>query len=375
MSAQDIAPDKLESPQTFDDSPEALGATLAEARNRLGLEQREVATRLGLNPVLIRHLEEGAFGALGAAVYVRGYLSRYARFLDLSEQEILERHKRLGMNELPPLRVARPIKPQARMKDTVVGWFSYLLVFAIIGGVGWQGYKQVADHLESADDLPPLLRALTGNDRAGLALPKPETPPDSAQNSAPQSAAPATASTDTQPLAKPAAETAKPTAQVESPSATPAKPAPLAVPTPETTAATSITTIALPMPKPAAVPETPVPSPISSPQTQVVAEQPAPPASEPVATMTPSDTPQLVIAFSQDCWVEVKDANGQRVAYGIMKANTVNTVSGSGPFSVTLGNAVGVSEIKLNGKPVEQSVYIPRRGTVSRFTLGTPSPL
>jgi cytoskeleton protein RodZ len=368
MSAQDIAPDKSESTQALQDSAEALGATLAEARNRLGLEQREVATRLGLNPVLIRRLEEGAFDALGAPVYVRGYLTRYARFLDLSEQHILERHKRLGVNELPPLRVSRPLKPQAKMTDTSVRWFSYLLVFALIGWVGWQGFQQVADHWESTEDMPPLFRSLTGNS-SSITLPQREPAPrtDSGASPAPQ----VTASTPVPLPAESSAPAAAP-GTAAAPAVTNDTPTVTATPEP-TTPTPPVAILALPVP-PLPATETPTPpseTAAATPQPAVgAADSPAPPTKPTTAT----GSPELVIAVAQDCWVDIRDANGQRLVYGIMKADTVSTVSGPGPFSVTLGNAVGVREIKLNGQPVEQSVYIPRRGTVSRFTLETQPP-
>ena len=82
---------------------------------------------------------------------------------------------------------------------------------------------------------------------------------------------------------------------------------------------------------------------------------------------------RLILEFSDDCWVEIKDVNGNRLAYGVMKASSVSDLSGSAPFSVTLGNA-GAATITLNGKTVDKSVYVPKRGSVSRFTLESPPP-
>lgn len=365
MSAQDIAPDKLNTDQPFQDSTEALGATLAEARNRMGLEQREVASRLGLNPVLIGHLEKGDFEALGAPIYVRGYLTRYARFLDLPEQQILERHKRLGKNEVPPLRIARPIKPQAKMNDAGVRWFFYLLVFALIGSVGWQGFKQVADNWESSDDLPSI--ASSTDDSTTIALPQPESE-TATQANEDQSSEPASAQSQEQ--ASPAAAIST----TESASV-PAESAATESTTPEATS-----TVDEPASAAASATDSPTVPDSENPQTAATAtpgEQSATPAESPApqetsTTAASGGSPELVIAFAEDCWVEIKDANGERLAYGIMQADTVSRLTGTPPFSVTLGNSVGVREFTFNGKPVERSVYIPNRGTVSRFSLGTP---
>jgi len=52
----------------------------------------------------------------------------------------------------------------------------------------------------------------------------------------------------------------------------------------------------------------------------------------------------------------------------LMKANTTHALSGPAPFKVTLGNAPA-ARIILDDRLVDTTVYVPRRGTVSRFTL------
>ena len=79
---------------------------------------------------------------------------------------------------------------------------------------------------------------------------------------------------------------------------------------------------------------------------------------------------RLMLQFSDDCWVEVKDAQGKVLANGLMKANTSHALSGSAPFTVTLGNAPA-ARIALDDRMVDTAIYVPRRGTVSRFTLNS----
>jgi cytoskeleton protein RodZ len=87
---------------------------------------------------------------------------------------------------------------------------------------------------------------------------------------------------------------------------------------------------------------------------------------------TPGGEPQLVMEFADDCWVDIRDASGERLAYGLMKANTTHSVSGNAPFSLVLGNA-GAVNIKINGQPVDKSTYVPARGTVAKFSLDVPA--
>ncbi len=78
--------------------------------------------------------------------------------------------------------------------------------------------------------------------------------------------------------------------------------------------------------------------------------------------------PRLVLEFSGDCWVEVKDSQGKVLANGLMRPNTTSQLSGVAPFTITLGNAPA-ARITLDGKTIDRAIYVPKRGTVSRFTL------
>jgi cytoskeleton protein RodZ len=104
---------------------------------------------------------------------------------------------------------------------------------------------------------------------------------------------------------------------------------------------------------------------------------PEPASSAPEVTAldeNPESFHELIMQFNADCWVEVKDANGERLAYGVIKANEVRTLNGEMPFSVTLGNA-GAAQIKLDGRTVDESVYLSNtRGGVARFVLEPPAP-
>jgi len=374
MSAQNTAQSPQEPAQTYQTSAEALGATLAEARNQLGLEQREVATRLGLNPVLIRRLEEGAFQDLGAPVYARGYLTRYVRLLELPEKEMLDRHKQLGVNEAPPLQVTRTFKPQARMSDRGIRWFSYLLLFAVIGWVGWQGYEQVAEHLEVVDESSVLKPFVNTDDNTVSTLQPEQTPANSSQSvqtPGPDNSGSA-AGNVVQEITPPPTQTTSSDNPTVSESVT------------DTAAAAEPVTTASQAPEIASTVASSPPSETLSDTAAPATTTPSSPTestpTSPLATTTestptstvPAGPPQLSIEFTEDCWVEVKDANGERLAYGIMKADTVSTVSGPAPFSITFGNAVGVSAVKLNGNPIEPSLYRPERGTVIRFVVEPP---
>jgi cytoskeleton protein RodZ len=64
------------------------GARLALARERVGLSVTQVAAKLRLDVRTVSALESGAYAEVGAAVFVRGFLKRYAELVGESTAEI-----------------------------------------------------------------------------------------------------------------------------------------------------------------------------------------------------------------------------------------------------------------------------------------------
>ena len=98
---------------------------------------------------------------------------------------------------------------------------------------------------------------------------------------------------------------------------------------------------------------------------------PAPPPKPVAAATTPSAAPaaanaaaavaaapargkalQVTLRFAADSWVEIYDANGEKLFYDIGSAGSSHAISGTPPFRVTFANAPGVT-LDVNGKPVE----------------------
>jgi len=82
----------------------------------------------------------------------------------------------------------------------------------------------------------------------------------------------------------------------------------------------------------------------------VVAPAPAP---EPAAAPRTKAQSSVTLRYSADSWTEVYDASGARLFYDVGAANSVQTVVGTPPLRVVLGNASGVS-VEYNGhsKPI-----------------------
>lgn len=75
---------------------------------------------------------------------------------------------------------------------------------------------------------------------------------------------------------------------------------------------------------------------------------------------------QLEMRFSANCWVNVVDAQGNRVAYGTKQSGYVMQLQGEAPFEVTLGNP-SVVQINFNQQAVDMS-SLPG-GRVAKFSI------
>ena len=341
--------DITSSTETTGAANESLGAWLTQIRAGHGATQRDVAHHLGLNPAIIQALESDEFARLGAPVFVRGYLSRYARLLNLPEQAVMERYRQQSgpSQALPPLQVARPLRRQTRVRD-LRGLFYLLLV----AGIGWTAIQ----HLSDFD--PGRLTALWS---------------DASQNGGqPTTSTPTTAATQTQyPFQSASGVASQPASAPEPPTDAPPTDAPPGL------APTPAPVVAAPAaPAPNTTPPAPEPTPAPSlpgVQTATAAPTPSSPAEENGDNSTADAGAKLLLEFSSDCWVEVKDATGKVLISSLMRANSSESVSGPGPLAITLGNAPA-ARLTLDGQPVDKTVYVPRRGTVSRFTLARPQP-
>lgn len=122
--------------------PEAgPGAWLAAAREQAGLSLMQAADQLHLDVSAVKALEAGRFEVLGAAVYARGHLRRYAELLGLPPQEVEKSFLQLHpARSTPDLRhgagllrksdaAARALRPRTAALGA--------LVLVIIGVVLW----------------------------------------------------------------------------------------------------------------------------------------------------------------------------------------------------------------------------------------------
>ena len=103
-------PLELESPAAVKRPSELL----AEARQRLGLSQKEVADKLYLTTSYIKYIDAGEFSSLPKPAFIKGYLRTYARVVDLSGDEIVALYD-------AELQIAEPIPEIRGVTEEEVG--------------------------------------------------------------------------------------------------------------------------------------------------------------------------------------------------------------------------------------------------------------
>jgi cytoskeleton protein RodZ len=80
----------------------ALGERFRTAREARGLTLSDVAEHIRIRSVYLAAIEDENWSAIGAPVYVRGFLRTYARFLGLDSEEIVGEFNRQGATQTAP---------------------------------------------------------------------------------------------------------------------------------------------------------------------------------------------------------------------------------------------------------------------------------
>ncbi|HMK85425.1 MAG TPA: helix-turn-helix domain-containing protein [Steroidobacteraceae bacterium] len=313
---------------------QALGLRLKAERERRGMSTQKVADEMHLDAWVIDALEAGDYRRIGAPVYAKGHLKKYASLLGLPASEIAAGYdaKAAALATAPPLptTVRHPTPPDATLPWLQVAGVAAIVV--VVGGVAWWRPW----HVRSA-------------------------------------VAPAATPAASQARVPPARRGSEPRAEAES------------APAEEAAGAASAPRIAPSAPAPSLAPAPPVaatagdiPSAPSAAASAKATGEGASPAAAPSAApaKTPSEadlTPgvgraQLRLSFSADSWVDVHDYTGRRVFSGNGRANSVKTIEGIAPLRVYLGFASGV-QLEVN----DRAVAIGREfvsGDVARFEAG-----
>ena len=382
-------PLELESPAAVKRPSELL----AEARQRLGLSQKEVADKLYLTTSYIKYIDAGEFSSLPKPAFIKGYLRTYARVVDLSGDEIVALYD-------AELQIAEPIPEIRGVTEEEVGTASItgpvlqtglisLAGLALVVTVIWwivvdpeeetplsivqPGVSQPATQDSSIAafdfELPPegsttvqseqVSQALVVPDQAGLesqvamtgTLPAIDTVENElAETIAESREVPAIQVTEAS-IQEAVTEQFSPELSTTAPSSL--APSSLA-PSSSGPSTGELSIGELSIGEEARQGVVAVPDSVKFERTTD--------GTRSFITVDANGFDQLELSFTDECWVEIADNQFGLIYNDLNQVNDVLTIYGTAPFKVLLGKATGV-EMIYNGRPFGLEPFISKDRT------------
>lgn len=293
------------------------GLMLSEARKKLSLSVEEVSKRLNFRRNLVEEIEQDIFSPSLPATFNRGYLRNYAKLVAVDIDEVMSAYDMLGVAEIQRSEMQSFSNlTEKQAEHSRLMWVSYLIVAVLFGlMVLWwfQDSKLPVDLFDSQKQEQQVSNNVSDvadvnvDQKVVLAstLPKKEA----------IDLGEATQVTDSvQKILEPAITQQRVEGVLEN----------------------------------QVIPKTKIETNVNTKTEQV------------------PDISTVVFTFSGDCWVNIYDATGERVAWGVKKLGYVMTVTGKAPLKVTLGKPE-LATIVFNGKQVDMSSF--NVGNIAKFTL------
>ncbi len=111
------------------------GERLAEARRLRDISILDIAKELHLDEPKVRALEQNRFDALGAPVFVKGYIRKYAEVVGIPGDEVLADYRQFERPDepLPVVGLRKPPRPEVPAGP----WLGAILAVAVVAGVAW----------------------------------------------------------------------------------------------------------------------------------------------------------------------------------------------------------------------------------------------
>ena len=287
------------------------GEQLRAARERAEWTQERLAAELCLPVERLRALERDEHASFGGVVYVRGYLRRAAGLLGIPPQELIAAYES-SCEAANPAEIVPGLPPGQLPRRGPPAWLGpaagATALAAVIGSTWWL-LGPSGDGASTADSAAPA--------PAALEFTEPEEPRVASMDPLPPAAEPAPEPEPAMPRGD-AAHDELPALATSSRDAEPPR--------------TEVTVVAM--------------------------QEPAAP---------PPGTVELRFEFSEDCWLEVVDAEDRQLAYRLHRSGDVARLRGTAPIAVFLGNADG-ARLTVDGTAVP--VRPARRDGTARLTVG-----
>jgi len=182
----------------------ALGERFRAAREARGLSLSDVAEQIRIRSVYLAAIEDENWSAIGAPVYIRGFLRTYARFLGLDPEEVVTEFNALSGKAGAPAPVpSAPVPPVGRVTESSssrnlspVIWIASLVAVALIAFVVYNeltwhrtnagGSEQLAAASAAPSPLPSTTGVAAAADGASDGSPGPSGAPSAAPSPSPR---------------------------------------------------------------------------------------------------------------------------------------------------------------------------------------------
>ena len=372
--------DLLEENET---APKSIGAILRNAREAAGYSIADVAERMRLSRHHVENLEAERFDLFPVSVFLRGYLTSYARLLGIDAEPLLEAYDRRGFGP-PQLHSQETASTTTRGSEFTVTITTLIViaVLIVLSALWWR--EQWTDDAgvpnptveQPEDEGVPF----DSNEGPGRAAEFPEAggetapaePPD------PEAAAetpgiepppvPVAAEPDEGEAApgsvEPAATAITPTEDAEAPEE--------AAPAGEVGQAAPAATATAPDTDSEAEPGVPDQRTEPVPAPAETVEAPPAPVSDAEARTEDAagGSASLVIRIREDCWLMIRDAEQRLIYRDLASAGTVLDLTAVPPIRIVAGYAEGI-EVEYNGEPFDLTPYVEQDTGTARFRLGS----
>ncbi|SFC67881.1 RodZ domain-containing protein [Pseudoalteromonas denitrificans] len=287
---------KLEQDQIQAQSRLNLGRLLSEGREAADISIDSFATELNLNASQLLELENGQFNNLGPEIFVKGYIKSYCKLLGLNESEVLKCYQNIGHNPEQKQMQSFSHRIEKETHDSRLMLVTYIVLVIVFGSSAvWWWQNQTSENDIQVQEINENLQNNTA-----LKNVKEESKPGFVESD--------------ETLSDSEIEESLPSESVK----------------------------VLLAPKAADITK-------AENKPDIINEQ-----VEIKEVATEAITNKIIMRFSGDSWVEIFDATGERVAFGVKKSGYVMTVNGVAPFAVVLGKQQLVA-IEFDGEKVDTS--------------------
>ena len=288
------------------------GERCRKAREALGWTPAEAAKKMHLSQSYLVALEADDYERLPEATFVKGYLKNYAKLLGLPADEIANTFQQMVNDDAfdKPLDLPKMAPPPSVWRKPLLAVVALLVVVALLIWL-WPEEEALAPLSTSGMNAPEERASLQADEEVGSETgPFPGEPSQAPEQGAGDGLSPQSlddTANDAQPEDTGAAADGDSAESVES------------------------------------------------------SDEPAP------SMLAENGLDRLLMAFSGNCWISVKDATGRTLRQGEQQGGAALQLDGKAPFSLTLGDAGAVDELILNGEVVTLPTNSP--GTVVRVSI------